>query len=30
MTVMTKTDIPLVDLKAQYRTIRDEVRLEHA
>ncbi|HEV2250426.1 MAG TPA: DegT/DnrJ/EryC1/StrS family aminotransferase [Candidatus Limnocylindria bacterium] len=26
MTVMTKTDIPLVDLKAQYRTIRDEVR----
>ncbi|HAF10990.1 MAG TPA: erythromycin biosynthesis sensory transduction protein eryC1 [Chloroflexi bacterium] len=27
MTVMTKTDIPLVDLKAQYRTIRDEVRV---
>ena len=26
MTVMTKTDIPLVDLKAQYRTIREEVR----
>ena len=26
MTVMTKTDIPLVDLKAQYRTIKDEVR----
>jgi len=26
MTVITKTDIPLVDLKAQYRTIRDEVR----
>ena len=26
MTVLTKTDIPLVDLKAQYRTIRDEVR----
>lgn len=26
MSVMTKTDIPLVDLKAQYRTIRDEVR----
>ena len=26
MTVMTRTDIPLVDLKAQYRTIRDEVR----
>jgi dTDP-4-amino-4,6-dideoxygalactose transaminase len=26
MTVMTKTDIPLVDLKAQYRTIRAEVR----
>ncbi len=26
MTVMTKTDIPLVDLVAQYRTIRDEVR----
>jgi dTDP-4-amino-4,6-dideoxygalactose transaminase len=26
MTVMTKTEIPLVDLKAQYRTIRDEVR----
>ena len=26
MTAMTKTDIPLVDLKAQYRTIRDEVR----
>ena len=26
MTVMTKTEIPLVDLKAQYRTIKDEVR----
>ena len=26
MTVMTKTDIPLVDLKAQYRTIKEEVR----
>ena len=26
MTVLTKTDIPLVDLKAQYRTIKDEVR----
>ncbi|HEV2009915.1 MAG TPA: DegT/DnrJ/EryC1/StrS family aminotransferase [Candidatus Limnocylindria bacterium] len=26
MTVLTKTEIPLVDLKAQYRTIRDEVR----
>ena len=26
MTNMTKTDIPLVDLKAQYRTIKDEVR----
>jgi len=26
MTVMTKTEIPLVDLKAQYRTIREEVR----
>jgi dTDP-4-amino-4,6-dideoxygalactose transaminase len=26
MTVMTKTEIPLVDLKAQYKTIRDEVR----
>jgi len=26
MTVMTKADIPLVDLKAQYRIIRDEVR----
>jgi dTDP-4-amino-4,6-dideoxygalactose transaminase len=26
MTVMTKIDIPLVDLKAQYRTIKDEVR----
>ena len=26
MTVITKTDIPLVDLKAQYRTIKDEVR----
>jgi dTDP-4-amino-4,6-dideoxygalactose transaminase len=26
MTVLTKTDIPLVDLKAQYRTIREEVR----
>jgi dTDP-4-amino-4,6-dideoxygalactose transaminase len=26
MTVMTKADIPLVDLKAQYRTIREEVR----
>ena len=26
MTVMTKTDIPLVDLKAQYKTIREEVR----
>ncbi len=26
MTVVTKTDIPLVDLKAQYRTIKDEVR----
>jgi dTDP-4-amino-4,6-dideoxygalactose transaminase len=26
MTVITKTDIPLVDLKAQYKTIRDEVR----
>jgi len=26
MTVMTKTDIPLVDLKAQYRAIKDEVR----
>jgi len=24
--VMTKTEIPLVDLKAQYRTIKDEVR----
>jgi dTDP-4-amino-4,6-dideoxygalactose transaminase len=26
MTVVTKTDIPLVDLKAQYRTIKEEVR----
>jgi dTDP-4-amino-4,6-dideoxygalactose transaminase len=26
MTVITKTDIPLVDLKAGYRTIREEVR----
>ena len=26
MTVMTKTDIPLVDLKAQYKTIKEEVR----
>ena len=26
MTVMTKTDIPLVDLRAQYRTIKDEIR----
>jgi dTDP-4-amino-4,6-dideoxygalactose transaminase len=26
MTVMTRTEIPLVDLKAQYRTIKDEVR----
>lgn len=26
MSVITKTDIPLVDLKAQYRTIREEVR----
>ena len=26
MTVITKTDIPLVDLKAQYQTIREEVR----
>jgi dTDP-4-amino-4,6-dideoxygalactose transaminase len=26
MTVITKTDIPLVDLKAQYKTIREEVR----
>jgi dTDP-4-amino-4,6-dideoxygalactose transaminase len=26
MTVLTKTDIPLVDLKAQYKTIREDVR----
>ncbi|CAN5121520.1 DegT/DnrJ/EryC1/StrS family aminotransferase [soil metagenome] len=26
MTVLTKTEIPLVDLRAQYATIRDEVR----
>jgi dTDP-4-amino-4,6-dideoxygalactose transaminase len=26
MTVVTKTDIPLVDLRAQYRTIKEEVR----